>query len=876
MVPQFITEPFWTNSRLMEHIKLILLVLLSCCLTQGMAQKSQFKKADKAYKAKNYAEAIPLYEEGLALQDNISKKTKLANCYRMTNQTDKAEALFREIVKDPKAKSKTYLYFGQTLMGGGKYDEAKYWFQQYHRLEPDDSARTMQLIAACNQVKDIRSYYPDMGVIPFPHNSDADDNAPFFHNGEMIFSSDRKQGVKLLKQKSGWTGREFIQVYSSVENDIDDYTEPKRYSGKVNELNKNSSNVSISADGKKAIFSRNSKNPNKKNIHTIQLFQMESTDGKRWKNPKVVAFCNDYSNYMHPAISPDGTKLYFTSNKPGGNGGTDIWVSEWKREKWGKPVNLGNRVNTSENEGFPFVDKDGKLFFCSKGHSGLGGFDIYFSLQDAESGSWEIPINIGTPVNSPSDDISLYLDPESRRGAFTSSRNGGDDDIYLFWLDGVPEKVEEEAVFTNTEIQAEPFTPETATEPGTTEAPTADDITTAEVATPAVAAPTVADNTTAVELPTTDSTVKMDELKRVEASAPATIQPSKIAETTTIATPIMSNPTTAPAAHLPQVLSTPEDIPTELPTDPAVNEPVNIPTLQEQEIPEANTVDSVMVPSVEKEMDTAANNVEQLRRVNVSRKIIPADPNSIVSETSVETASTNMPNSTVANKKRTNPVTIGQIAAAADQAAYVEAPTPTASDIPTIETDDSESFSTTGFEEPSVADTPEANPSREAVDVATTDLPATATTAFDAKKVYTGAAKKSSLSDLKKDSKRNRLKTGKTYQLPNFAYPANSYMITRDQAKTLDYIAGFLSKNKRQLIIASHSHAVGDDDNNLRLTQSRANAVKKYLIRKGVDEKRLMAVGYGEQYLVNDCENGVACKQKQHAENERVEIIVME
>ena len=91
---------------------------------------------------------------------------------------------------------------------------------------------------------------------------------------------------------------------------------------------------------------------------------------------------------------------------------------------------MGNTINTEANEGFPFIHPNGKLYFCSKGHAGLGGFDIFVSQQDS-LGNWMSPINLGTPINSPSDDISIYIDATETKGLFTSSREGGDDDIYL-------------------------------------------------------------------------------------------------------------------------------------------------------------------------------------------------------------------------------------------------------------------------------------------------------------------------------------------------------------------------------------------------------------------------------------------------------------
>lgn len=124
------------------------------------------------------------------------------------------------------------------------------------------------------------------------------------------------------------------------------------------------------------------------------------------------------------------------SDKPGGEGGADIWYSEKTKNGWGKIQNLGKQINTPSHEGFPFFDNQGRLFFCSKGHAGFGGFDIFVTKRTAND-EWEKPVNLGLPINSSFDDISIFLSKNNRNGAFTSSRSGGDDDIFLFEiLDG--------------------------------------------------------------------------------------------------------------------------------------------------------------------------------------------------------------------------------------------------------------------------------------------------------------------------------------------------------------------------------------------------------------------------------------------------------
>jgi outer membrane protein OmpA-like peptidoglycan-associated protein len=154
-----------------------------------------------------------------------------------------------------------------------------------------------------------------------------------------------------------------------------------------------------------------------------------SLEGKKWKN--VTAFAYNSSSYSvaHPWISEDGKKLFFASDMPGGQGGMDLYVCHKEGDAWGKPVNLGKGVNTSENEVFPYFRK-GTLYFSSEGHSGYGGLDVY-AVKEADK--WQNPENLKSPLNSSKDDFGIYYkDDES--GFFSSNRDGGmgSDDIYSF------------------------------------------------------------------------------------------------------------------------------------------------------------------------------------------------------------------------------------------------------------------------------------------------------------------------------------------------------------------------------------------------------------------------------------------------------------
>lgn len=151
-----------------------------------------------------------------------------------------------------------------------------------------------------------------------------------------------------------------------------------------------------------------------------------------WENVRELPFNSNNYSCMHPTLSPDGTKIFFASNMPGGYGGRDIYMSEKQGESWSKPVNLGPEVNTEKDEAFPFFHESGVLFFASEGHDGYGGFDLF--MIDLSTREWGQVTNLGKPFNTTQDDFGLIINPQGRRGYFTSNREGGagKDDIYFF------------------------------------------------------------------------------------------------------------------------------------------------------------------------------------------------------------------------------------------------------------------------------------------------------------------------------------------------------------------------------------------------------------------------------------------------------------
>ncbi|MBK6930307.1 MAG: OmpA family protein [Saprospirales bacterium] len=170
----------------------------------------------------------------------------------------------------------------------------------------------------------------------------------------------------------------------------------------------------------------------KDDIQKMWLYTSKK-EGAVWSEPQPLSFNNNEFDDCHPAISIDGDKLFFASNRPGGFGGMDIWVSYRVGESWSEPVNLGGGVNSNGNEVFPFIHADNTLYYASDGLEGTGGFDLFYAIPE-DGAEWTKPINMGEPFNTPGDDFGLIVDLNKINGYFSTNgqTSKGGDDVFSF------------------------------------------------------------------------------------------------------------------------------------------------------------------------------------------------------------------------------------------------------------------------------------------------------------------------------------------------------------------------------------------------------------------------------------------------------------
>lgn len=407
-----------------------ILILLSCLLLAGtalLAQGRELRQADAWYGERAYARAIPAYEKALRERYRESVARKLARCYQMTNAWDKAGALLDTAVLKDRSAPDLWCLYGEALMAAGRYGEARSWFQRCAEASPEDSTALLRA-EACLRVAEIRSLFGTVRTEALPINTEADEHAAVPWEGGLVFTSDRPHGIHPFREKSRWTGRDYLSLFFSRPLNDTAWTEPEPWSARLNSLNINTGYATFSPDSLELVFTRNAREPDAKGLQNLQLFQARR-QGDGWSRPEPLGIPQEHGNRMHPTLSPDGKWLVFASDRSGGSGGLDLWICARNGKGWGRPEPIAAPLNTPFHEGFPCFAADGSLYFSSKGHAGFGGYDLFVTRM-LPDGRWEAPRNLGRPLNSPADDLGIWVAPDNRSGYFSSTRDGGDDDLF--------------------------------------------------------------------------------------------------------------------------------------------------------------------------------------------------------------------------------------------------------------------------------------------------------------------------------------------------------------------------------------------------------------------------------------------------------------
>jgi tetratricopeptide (TPR) repeat protein/outer membrane protein OmpA-like peptidoglycan-associated protein len=461
-----------------QFLLLILMIALSIHTlhAQSRKQKGLLKLAQQEYNNLRFAYAIPIFKQYIFEQKKDSTALlQLGNCYQKLNQYDSAIKYF-ELAVSVGVQYNSNMAEAYAITG--QYDKATSIYKQLIDSNKTKLADAryfgfMNIKKMLNDSLDFSIFNTKLNTKWNEFNGVLYDSGLVYESNQFVNLVNRKKFFlfKLFKSKRStfipefaWDGGGYSQLYfysnlDSIRTDLMptvDWNEKKPlknytdYSSNTpndtkkiigtygvkttdsltnNTIQKfdvfardkmNLGAVSFTADGKKAYYTRNQKKS--LNVYQLEIWEASKIEGK-WVNAKRMFFNNPKFSYFHPAITPDGKRLYYVTDDNTGEGGTDIFYVERNEDgSWKNTVNLGQDINTAGNELFPTF-YEGNLFLSSNGHPGIGGLDIYRLVRGVNGEP--ILKNMGYPVNSAKDDFAFSI--KGTKGFFSTNRNGSDD-----------------------------------------------------------------------------------------------------------------------------------------------------------------------------------------------------------------------------------------------------------------------------------------------------------------------------------------------------------------------------------------------------------------------------------------------------------------
>jgi tetratricopeptide (TPR) repeat protein len=441
--------------------KYFTVLILALVFTNSFSQlntrenKKLFLKADKAFDYGDYLNALDMYTKLYNVDSsNEEINYKIGVCdFEIRKYRQQSKKYFERVSASNFPEVNYYL--GRLNHLERSYDKAIGYYTQYKylaqgedhtRKEIDDLIQKSQTAMLMESKADNNIQIKNLGE---QVNSEYAEYAPLIpaDGSFLMFTSRRKNNV--------WTntdpyGNYFEDIYISKKNG-EDWDKPVMLDTNIN-TSVHDACTGLSADGEKMMLYRTSKD-----LKSGDIYESFLTD-KKWSNPQLLGPIVNSPEFLETSAcySTNGEIIFFSSNRPGGFGGKDLYLSKkLPNGKWGEPFNLGSAINTEYDEDAPFIHPAmNTLFFSSKGHRNMGGFDIFKSSFD-ETGKFTPPENLGCPINTVDDDIFFVLSTDASTGYLSSQREGGygSQDIYsvYFPVNNIPLNVYNIYVFDDSD-----------------------------------------------------------------------------------------------------------------------------------------------------------------------------------------------------------------------------------------------------------------------------------------------------------------------------------------------------------------------------------------------------------------------------------------
>lgn len=414
-----------------KYSNLVIFSALLLFTSSSFAQNVE-KKADKQFALKAYELAIENYEIKLQQDSDCTHCIfQIAESYRLLNQNLDAAIWFRKLEGKKELPDQYFLQYGNVMKKMGQYNKAEELFANYAAIDPITSN---YMILSCNFAKDLLSVKPKYEVGLFQASSSSADYGPAVFKDKIMFSSFRNDYIRSNnKVNQSVINTQGAQLFVAP---VGQKVSKNNIKHLRTDLEEDYQVVSIcyANNYKSCVITRSpvqhkslayNSNDSELSIYTAQV-----DDSGNFYN--MIPFPHNEVGYSSAfaTLNPAGNIMYFSSNRPGGMGGYDIYASYFKNGSWTYPDNLGANVNTPGNEITPSYDGD-LLYFSSDYHFGLGGYDMFSCF--VEEGQWTLPINLGNGVNSPEDDLYGIKHPKTNEYFVSSNRLGGkgNHDIYI-------------------------------------------------------------------------------------------------------------------------------------------------------------------------------------------------------------------------------------------------------------------------------------------------------------------------------------------------------------------------------------------------------------------------------------------------------------
>ncbi|MFZ4523533.1 MAG: OmpA family protein [Bacteroidales bacterium] len=428
-----------------------ILIVFSFLLTSlaGSAQ-GYFQRATNEVSVFNYSKAIEILQHEVSKEnyrDNFETALLLADCYRLLNDVSNSKIWYAKAIdlqQDVRSAISltpgVYYHYAQMLRSSGDYDKAKFLFLKYDSLAGGQFQGALYA-QFCDSAVSWRSRKAEFEIwnIQSLNTPESEFGLVCFKDG-VVFTSDRISG-KVQQKTYGWTGNSFLNLYvaSPVQHDsfFAVYPAPVLFA-EAGSMEWHDGPLTFNSDFTRVFINctrlkkdKGKSDPGNIKTHLLKIYTAAADNGS-WSATTPFFLNSDAYSIGHPALTPDGMRLYFVSDMPGGLGETDIWYCDSVGGKWSEPVNPGPMVNSPGKEMFPFAAAGGELYFASDGRPGFGGLDLYKTKNSLNF--WSAPQNMGSPINSSFDDFSLAISDKAAVGYFSSNRPGGKggDDIYAF------------------------------------------------------------------------------------------------------------------------------------------------------------------------------------------------------------------------------------------------------------------------------------------------------------------------------------------------------------------------------------------------------------------------------------------------------------